>query len=88
MQIDAYLEEANLRPLLSNQIKFMSGPVTKQCLTTLLKMSNNKSPGSDGFIVEFYKFIGMILIIFFYEATNFRMMPVFSLIHSTKALLF
>ena len=46
----------NLRPLLSNQTESMSGPVTKQeCLTALLKMSNNKSPGLDGFSVEFYK---------------------------------
>ena len=35
----------------------MSQPVTKQeCLTALLKMSNNKSLGSDGFSVEFYKY--------------------------------
>ena len=47
----------NLRPLSSNQTEFMSGPVTKQeCLTALLKMSNNNSPGLDGFSVEFYKF--------------------------------
>ena len=58
-QIDAYryLEEEYLRPLPSNQTESMSGPVTKQkCLIALLKMSNNKSPGSDGFSVEFYKF--------------------------------
>ena len=56
MQIDAYLEEVNLRPLSSNQTESMSGPVTKQeCLTALLKMSNDKSPGLDGFSVEFYK---------------------------------
>ena len=56
MQIDAYLEEVNLRSLSSNQTESMSGPVTKQqCLTALLKMSNNKSPGLDGFSVEFYK---------------------------------
>ena len=35
----------------------MFGPVTKQeCLTALLEMSKNKSPGSDGFSVQFYKF--------------------------------
>ena len=57
MQIDAYLEEVNLRPLSSNQTVSMSQPVTKQkCLTALLKMSNNKSPGSDGFRVECYNF--------------------------------
>ena len=56
MQIDAYLEEVNLRPLLSNQTESMSGPVTKQeCLAALLKMSNDKSPGLGGFSVEFYK---------------------------------
>ena len=56
MQIDAYLEEVNLRPLLSNQTKSMSGAVTKQeCLTAMLKMCNNKSPGSDGFSVKSYK---------------------------------
>ena len=37
MQIDAYLEKVNLRPLSSNQTVSMSGPVTKQeCLTALL----------------------------------------------------
>ena len=57
MQIDAYLEEINLRPFSSNQIEPMHGPVTKQgCLTALLKMSNKKFPGSDGFSVEFHKF--------------------------------
>ena len=57
MQINAYLEEINLRPLSSNVIESMYGPVTKQgCLTALLKMSNSKLPGSDGFNVEFYKF--------------------------------
>ena len=57
MQIDAYLEEVNLRPLSSNQTESMSGPVTKQeCLSALLKMSNNKSPDSDGFSVEFFNF--------------------------------
>ena len=56
MQIDAYLEEVNLRPLSSNQTKSISGPVTKQeCLTALPEMSNNKSSGLDGFSVEFYK---------------------------------
>ena len=56
MQIDAYLKEVNLHPLLSNQTESMSGPVTKQeCLTALLKMSNNKSPGLDGFSAEFYR---------------------------------
>ena len=57
MQVDAYLEEVNLRPLLSNQTESMSGRVPKQeCLTALLKMSNNKSPCLDGFSVEFYTF--------------------------------
>ena len=57
MQIDAYLEKVNLRPLSLNQTESMSGPVIKQeCLTALLKMSSNKSPGSNGFSVEFYKF--------------------------------
>ena len=57
MQIDAYLEKVNLRPLSSNQTECMSEPVTNQeCLTALLKMSNNKFSGSDGFSVEFYKF--------------------------------
>ena len=56
MQIDAYLEEVNLRPLSSYQTESISGPVTKQeYLTALLKMSNNKSPGLGGFSVEFYK---------------------------------
>ena len=56
MQIDAYLEKVNLLPLSSHQTESMSGPVTKQdFLTALLKMSNNKSPGSDGFNLEFYK---------------------------------
>ena len=56
MRIDAYLEEVNLRPLSSNQTESISGSVTNQeRLTALLKMSNNKSSGSDGFNVEFYK---------------------------------
>ena len=63
--------EVNLHSLLSNQTESMSGPVTKQeCLTALLKVSNNKSPGSDGFSVNIYKFFGMILMICFYKAAK------------------
>ena len=48
MQIDACLKEVNLRSLSSNQ----TVPVTiQECLTALLEMSNNKSPGSDGISV-------------------------------------
>ena len=52
MQIDAYLEEVNLRPLSSNQTESMSRPVTKQeCLNFLLKMSI-----INLLVIEFYKF--------------------------------
>ena len=46
-----------MHPLSSNQTESTSGPVTKQeCLTALLKMSNDKSPDSDGFSVKFMFF--------------------------------
>ena len=89
MQIDAYIEEMNLRPLSSNQTESMSGPITKQeCLTALLKISHNKSPGLDGFSVEFYKFFWNDFNDLLLQSYHFRMMPVFSLLHNAKALLF
>ena len=89
MQIDTYLEEVNLRSLSSNQIESMSRPVTKQeCFTTLNKMSNNNSPGSNGFSVEFYKVFWNDLNDFLLRSYQFCVMPVLSLIHNAKALLF
>ena len=56
-EINKYLNEVNkLNKLSENQASSLEGLVTKQeCESALKIMKNNKSPGSDGIPVEFYK---------------------------------
>ena len=56
-EINKYLGEVNNLKLLSeNESRRLEGKITKQeCETALTSMKGNKSPGSDGIPVEFYK---------------------------------
>ena len=50
-------EEANVIELTTELRQSLEGPLTdKECLDSIKSMSNGKSPGLDGFPVEFYKF--------------------------------
>ena len=65
----------NITPLSDNDQFNCEGPVTEQEAQNVIKnMKNNKSPGTDGFPVEFYKFfwadIGKFLINSFNESFN------------------
>ena len=52
-----FLKEDNVNALTNHQKQMCEGKVTLEELKSVLKgMSNGKSPGSDGFTVEFYKF--------------------------------
>ena len=44
---------------------------SEECLTALSQLSNNKSPGLDGFSIEFYKTFWEYLIDFFLENIYF-----------------
>ena len=55
-QIDEYLKETKLTKLSGKQAKMLDEEITVDELgKTLMKLSNNKSPGSDGFPYEFFK---------------------------------
>jgi len=54
--IDDYLSTVILPKLSLSESKFCDADITEaNCVATLNSMSNNKSPGSDGFPAEFYK---------------------------------
>ena len=72
--ITNYLNDTNFKNTLSlNDSRSCEGLITKdECEKTLMKMNGNKSPGTDGLSVEFYKSfwceIGDILVDSFNEA--------------------
>ena len=70
MQIDAYLEEVNLRLLSSNQTESMCGPVTKlECWTNLLNPLRDKSILTN--FRDVAKFLGLFdVLVSFYTAIN------------------
>ena len=72
---DYYLEEVNLVELIKDRVPKLSddeailaeGSISKfEAVSVLKNMKNNKSPGSDGYTVEFFKFfwkdIGSFLV--------------------------
>ena len=60
-------------PILTNeQNEKLEGNITKtEAATALLHMKNNKSPGSDGFSAEFFKFFWKDIGDFFVRSINF-----------------
>ena len=56
--LNNFMTHANTLPKLSTEERdSLEGPLTKQeCESVLRSIANNKSPGTDGFPVEFYKF--------------------------------
>ena len=54
---DFFLKKENIKPLTSAQSKQCEGLIQTSEVKQVLKgMANNKSPGSDGFTAEFFKF--------------------------------
>ena len=51
-----FVTELNLPKITDEECKECDKPITsKECLTALSQLSNNKSPRLDGFSIEFYK---------------------------------
>ena len=56
-EFDIFFNNNLLTPLKEEQSKKCEGVLTEQeCYQALKHMDNGKSPGSDGFTCEFYKF--------------------------------
>ena len=61
----------DLPKLTEEEAETLNGDLTLQEVSTALKnMKNNKSPGTDGFSVEFYKFFSADLGVFLVKALN------------------
>ena len=71
---DDFFDDNNtcLNKLSMEESASLEGSLNKhECLTTLKAMKNNKSPGSDGFTVEFYKFFWNDLCEYLINSLNF-----------------
>ena len=54
--MDRFLEKFNLLSLNQEEIEIMNNPITSTEIETVIKnLPKNKSPGPDGFTVEFYR---------------------------------
>ncbi len=70
-QIESFLNNLELPSLSKKQVDSLDLPITIQELKQALdKMPNNKSPGPDGFPVEFYKYFWDILSPLFLKVTT------------------
>ena len=55
-EMDRFLEKFNLPRLNQEEMEIMNNPITSTEIKTVFKnLSENKSPGLDGFTVEFYQ---------------------------------
>ena len=55
-EMDKFLEKYHLPRLNQDEIERMSGPITTTEIETVIKkLPTNKSPGPDGFTVQFYQ---------------------------------
>ena len=54
--MDKFLEKHNLLRLYQEEIENINRPITSTEIETVIKnLPTNKSPGTDGFTVEFYQ---------------------------------
>ena len=66
------LTNMNFKKLSEEQQKSIEGNITySEMLNSLKRMSNNTSPGNDGFTVEFYKFFWSDIGIFLVRSVNY-----------------
>ena len=55
-EMDRFLEKFNLPRLNQEEIEIMNNPTTSTEIEAVIKnLPKNKSPGTDGFTVEFYQ---------------------------------
>ena len=67
-----FVTELNLPTITKKECKGCDKSITsKECLTALSQLSNNKSPGLDSFSIEFYKTFWQYLDDFFLENISF-----------------
>ncbi len=69
--LEPFLEK-DLRRLKKEESNSLEGPITyDELLKCLKKAKNNESPGSDGFMYEFYKFFWKDLSPFLLRSFNY-----------------
>ena len=62
IQLHNYLSSIDLPVLSKDQTENVSAPISElECHAALNAMSNNKSPGPDGFTAEYYKNAGFYI---------------------------
>ncbi len=62
----------NMKTLTEEEKELCEGPISeKECVIALKEMKNGKSPGTDGFIVDFYKFFWINIKTFVIDSLNF-----------------
>ena len=72
INLEECLNRNNVPTLTNEQKQNLEGNITKaEAASALLHMKNNKSPGSDGFTAEFFKFFWKDIGDFFVRAINF-----------------
>ncbi|XP_061165600.1 uncharacterized protein LOC133174502 [Saccostrea echinata] len=72
VELESIISTEHINVLDSNAAKELEGLISKEeALLALKNMKNNKSPGSDGFTVEFYKFFWKDLGIFLIRSLNY-----------------
>ena len=61
-----------MKTLTEEEKELCEGPISeKECVIALKEMKNGKSPGTDGFIVDFYKFFWINIKTFVIDSLNF-----------------
>ena len=67
IKLDNIINKSDMKTLTDVEKQSLEGDITdKECIESLKKMKNNKSPGSSAFTVDFFKFfwidIGQFLV--------------------------
>ena len=72
IDIDTLLNHTDIPKLTPELSKLLEGPLSESEVCLMLKsMKNNKSPGQDGFTVEFFRFFWQYLKMFMIRSLNF-----------------
>ena len=71
VDLNNVMNNVNIPKLNINQAHELEGEITKsEIMKALKRMKNNKSPGSDGYTVEFFKFFSKDLLDFVLRSIN------------------